>query len=142
MRIEISSRQNAVSVAPGAIEELLALVLREERRDAELSIALVGEQEMIELNKRFLHEHRSTDVLAFPYDCEGTTVNGEIVANAECALQEAAARKHPAEDELMLYLVHGLLHLLGYDDQEPPRALCMHKRERDLLRAAGRTAPL
>ena len=101
-------------------------------------MALVGDAEMAVLNERFLGSDAVTDVLAFPYESEGKFINGEIVANAELAVRESAARPHGAADELMLYVVHGLLHLLGYDDDSPEATQRMRRREQDILRAAGR----
>jgi probable rRNA maturation factor len=93
---------------------------------------------MSELNRRFLRRRGVTDVLAFPYETEGEVLSGEIVVNAEQAVREAAERAHSATDELMLYLVHGLLHLLGYEDQTPAGARRMRRREKAILEAAGR----
>jgi len=138
MRIEVSDNQRAVECAQEDVRRVVETVLREEGRDAELSIALVEDRQMRELNRRFLRREGTTDVLAFPYGSDEGTVSGEIVANAELAAREAAVRPHGPDDELMLYIVHGLLHLLGYDDHDAEQAGRMHERERELLAAAGR----
>ena len=137
-KIEIVSRQDAVKCPPQAVRDVVRVVLTEERRQAELSIAIIGDEEMTALNLRYLHRDRPTDVLAFPYGQEGGRVSGEVVVNADQAVREAATRSHSAEDELMLYVVHGVLHILGYDDGKAAEAKRMHRRERELLRAAGR----
>ncbi len=117
---------------------MLETALRMEGRDAELSVALVGDEEMTALNGRFLGRAEVTDVLAFPYSAEGEPLAGEVVVNAELAAREAAGRGHGAREELLLYLVHGLLHLLGYDDHSAPDRRRMRRREAEVLAAAGR----
>ena len=79
-----------------------------------------------------------TDVLSFAYSDEGEPLAGEIIVNAELAARQAAGRPHSAQDELMLYLVHGLLHLLGYDDHTEEDVGRMRRREHEVLAAAGR----
>ena len=137
MATEISNRQDALECPRAAIRKTVAAALRGEGRRAELSVALVGDREMAELNERYLHHAGPTDVLAFPYETEGESVRGEIVVNAERAAAEAQGRRHSAEAELMLYVVHGLLHLLGCDDAEPGERRTMRRREAELLAAAG-----
>lgn len=140
MVIEITDRQDVLKCPPQAVRRVLSEALRLEGRDAELSVALVGDGEMMELNSRYLGRAETTDVLAFPYGEDGDHIAGEIVVNAELAAREAAGRSHSAQDELMLYLVHGLLHLLGYDDHDPQATRRMRAREQAALKAAGRHA--
>lgn len=140
MRVEICSRQNALECPEGELRRLVECALRREGRDGEVSVALVGDEEMAALNRRYLGREGSTDVLAFPYEQSDRTVSGEVVANAEAALRQAAGRPHGPVDELMLYVAHGVLHLLGYDDHEPARRRLMRERERQALQAVGRAA--
>jgi probable rRNA maturation factor len=137
MRIEIANRQRSVQCPPKVVRKVLREALKLEGRDAELSVALVGDAEMTDLNRRFLGRDKVTDVLAFPYEDRGDAVVGEIVANAELAAREAAQRAHSAQDELMLYVVHGLLHLLGYDDHRLADRRRMREREQVILDSAG-----
>jgi len=137
MQAEICNRQTSVDVAEEDVLRVLRLGLELEARDAELSVAVVDDGEIQALNRRFLGRDEVTDVLAFVYETMGDTVNGEIVVNAELALREADARPHGAREELMLYLVHGLLHLLGYDDHADDERDRMRDREQEILRAAG-----
>lgn len=138
MEVEISDRQSALECRPESVRDVLRCALQKEGRDAELSVALVDDRRMTALNREFLGRDDVTDVLAFPYGSEGDVVRGEIVVNAELAVRQAADRPHSAQDELMLYLVHGLLHLLGYDDRGPDEARRMRRREGAILKAAGR----
>src|SRR5690606_1916317 len=70
-------------------------------------------------------------------DGEAGALDGEIVLCVDEAVRQARQRRHDARLELLLYAVHGLLHLLGYDDHDPKDAAKMHRREDELLRAAG-----
>jgi probable rRNA maturation factor len=140
MRVEVSNRQEALECPAAEIRRLVECTLTQEGRDAELSVAVVGEEEMAALNRRFLGRQGATDVLAFPYGGGEAALSGEVVVNAEMALREAAGRAHGPVDELMLYVAHGVLHLLGYDDHEPGRRRRMRERERQALEAVGRAA--
>ncbi len=149
MRVEIANRQAALTCPSAEIRAVLRRALQSglapeteqrpkaARPDAELSVALVGDAEMAELHKRFLGRRRATDVLAFPYEKRGALVTGEIVVNAERAVREAAGRSHGGREELLLYVVHGMLHLLGYDDHTASDRRRMREREQAVLRAAG-----
>ena len=90
---------------------------------AELSILLITADHMRRLNARFAGEDEATDVLAFPMmeeeeeEEEGPLLLGDVVVCPEVARTNAKARRHPLEQELEILLVHGTLHLLGYDHQ-------------------------
>jgi probable rRNA maturation factor len=137
MRLEITDKQRALECPRAAIRRVLRQGLKAEGKDAELSVALVGDEEMAALHKRFLGRRRVTDVLSFPYEVTGQFVSGEIVVNAELAIREAAQRAHSAQDELLLYVAHGLLHLLGYDDHKAAERRRMREREQAILKAVG-----
>jgi probable rRNA maturation factor len=95
---------------------------------AELCIKLVDEPTIAELNERWMDKDGPTDVLAFPMDeLRPGLVNeepeegvlGDLVLCTSVAARQAAEAGHPAEDEVELLTVHGILHLLGYDHAEP-----------------------
>ena len=91
---------------------------------------------MRRLNRRFTGRGGSTDVLAFPLG-DGPGDCGEIVVSAEVARREAARRSVSVWAELLLYCLHGLLHLEGYDDHDRARCRRMRLAERNLLVRAG-----
>jgi probable rRNA maturation factor len=137
MEIEIADRQDAVDLDPEEVRRVLLLALDMAGRDATLSVVLTGDAEIRELNSRFAGRDSATDVLAFAYDGEADCVEGEIVVNAELAARQAASRPHSPEGELVLYLVHGLLHLLGHDDHDADETRRMREQEQEVLAAAG-----
>ncbi len=138
MHLEINSSQTVLDISERAIRDVVRTAFRLEGLEADVSVMVVDDGQITELNRRFLGRARTTDVLAFPYEQGEDCVNGEIVVNAEMALREAQARPHSTEDELLLYVAHGALHLLGYDDHEPHETQRMRRREQQVLSAAGR----
>lgn len=142
MQISVVSHREPEPLDLGAFERLAAFVLeREEAIDAvELSIAVVHLSEMTELNERYRDKEGPTDVLSFPCDDPCAIVEpgepvaiGDVVIAPEVAEVQAAEYGHTVEDELNLLLVHGVLHLLGYDHVDDEEASAMQARERALL---------
>jgi probable rRNA maturation factor len=112
-------------------------VLREERRDLALSLAFVDRRRIREVNRRFLGRRGVTDVIAFPAESGVGQPIAEVVICAELAVSEARKRGHAASAELALYVVHGVLHVLGYDDTTRSATARMRKREAEVLTALG-----
>ena len=104
-----------------------------------LSVAVVGAATMADLHQRFLNIPEPTDVLTFELarGPDGRVAEGEVVVCLDVAAEQAAARGHAVAHELLLYAVHGLLHLSGYDDQTDAGHAEMHAREDEVLRALG-----
>jgi len=118
------------------LEKLAALAARRVGRAVDLSFVLVGDDEMAGLNGRFRGRQRPTDVLAFPL-AEEPVLYGEVVVSAQTARREAARQGLPAYDEVVLYAVHGTMHLLGHDDHDPVRRRRMRRAERAVLATLG-----
>ncbi|MDX1649256.1 MAG: rRNA maturation RNase YbeY [Myxococcota bacterium] len=115
-------------------ERLLAAL---DLRGAELSVALVGEAAMAELNARWRGREGPTDVLSFSLlEGEGAEhrggLLGDVVLCVPVAVRQAAARGHGVDEELLRLLVHGTLHLLGHDHQHDDEAAVMEAEERRL----------
>ena len=105
----------------------------------ELSIALVTDTEISKLHKRFMNDAWPTDVLTFPLDenARGRTIAGEIVINVSQALRESRRRGIAIQNELLLYALHGLLHLMGMDDRTDADFDRMHRLEDRILSKLG-----
>jgi probable rRNA maturation factor len=108
-------------------------------RLGELSVALVGDRRMSELHEQFMGVAGPTDVLTFPLDLDarGRPVSGEVIVCVPEARRQAKARKVPVERELLLYALHGLLHLCGYDDRTDASFRAMHRTEDEILTRLG-----
>lgn len=106
----------------------------------ELSVALVDDDQMRELNANWRGKDQPTDVLAFAQregDALGETeLLGDVVVSIPTAQRQARERAHSVEDEIRELLVHGILHLLGYDHEiSPEEADRMFARQREVLAA-------
>ncbi len=118
----------------------LTYVLRQHAcRAARLSVALVDDRRIAELNQRYLAHPGPTDVLSFDLSDTPTAggPEGAIVLSWETAAREAERRGHALLAEAVLYAVHGTLHLLGYDDHTRRHAARMHAEEDRILTALG-----
>jgi probable rRNA maturation factor len=137
-RISIASPQEKVVVDRGRLREVARTVLEGENvARPEISLAFVDNATIHALNKRYLDHDEPTDVLSFPLAEGGGRLAGELVIGVEVAKEQAAERGHDVQAELALYVIHGLLHLCGYDDHEPAAAARMRERERHYLRLLG-----
>ena len=145
-KIEITDLQDHVRLDKKMILQIVRRVIKEEGRSAKsLSIVLTDNRHIRDLNREYLGRNGVTDVISFPLEdldwpgghCSNGGINGEIIASAELAVQQAQTTNTDPRAELMLYLVHGLLHLMGYDDRKPEQARQMHAREDALLEDLG-----
>jgi probable rRNA maturation factor len=102
--------------------------------DAELSVLLVTAEHMKELNTRFAGENHATDVLAFPMEDEDDApLLGDVVICPEVAERNARKLGHSLREELDVLLVHGTLHLLGYDHESREERMEMERRLKEVL---------
>jgi probable rRNA maturation factor len=102
-----------------------------------ISVAVVDNAVIHRLNRQFLEHDWPTDVLTFPLADAPPSLEGEIVVSRETAEEFAAEVGWSADDELLLYVVHGALHLAGYDDREPSELAVMRAREAAVLDGLG-----
>ena len=107
--------------APASLVENAARVARasEGREDVEVSIALLADEDMRELNRRYLGKDGPTDVISFALGEEGDLV-GDVYVGLEQALRQAEELGLPAHEELARLVIHGVLHVLGHDHPEGP----------------------
>ena len=107
-------------------------------RDAKVAIAFVDNAHIHRLNKQFLNHDEPTDVLTFPSSPPGARkLEGDIAIGMEIAREYATDRGHDVKLELMLYVVHGCLHLCGYTDSDDESASGMRVKERQYLAQLG-----
>ncbi len=105
---------------------------------AQVSVVIVDNATIHQLNVDFLEHDYATDVLSFPLsEPDESPLEGEIVVSAEMAIERAAEFDWTPADELLLYCVHGALHLCGHDDHaEGPRQRMLHRQD-ELLASFG-----
>lgn len=138
-KISIHSPQELVPVDRARLREIARTVLDGENiPEYEISLALVDNPTIHRLNKQYLDHNEPTDVLSFPYSNPGAKrLEGELVIGVEIALSQATERGHDVQAELALYIIHGLLHLCGYDDKSPADEIKMRESERLYLAKLG-----
>lgn len=110
-------------------------------RRATLTILLVGDEESAALHAQHFDDPTTTDVMTFPDGspdpATGIVHLGDLAVCVDVASREAAARQCSTGDEITLYCLHGLLHLLGYDDITPKKQARMWQAQRRLLAKVG-----
>lgn len=108
-----------------------------EQSRAELSVALVGDREMRPLNDKYRKKNKTTDVLSFPADPSmpsKAALLGDVIISVEQARRQAKERKTSLKMEMVTLLIHGILHLLGYDhERSQQQAKIMASLEQKLL---------
>lgn len=138
--IYIASQTKHLRVPRKRIGELLAFIEQAEGVEfRDVDITVVDSAEMARLNRKFLAHAGTTDVISFDLtDPRQELIPGlsvQLIVNAQLAVQEASCRRHGPQRELLLYVTHGLLHAMDYDDQTPDDAGRMHARQEELLNA-------
>ena len=138
-KVAIASPQEVVPIDRGRMREIVRTVLEGESvADAEISLAFVDNATIHQLNQRYLQHDEPTDVLSFPLsEPNAKRLAGELVIGAEVARAQAESRGHDVQAELALYVIHGLLHLCGYDDKSEAAAKEIRDRERHYLGKLG-----
>jgi probable rRNA maturation factor len=104
---------------------------------ADINFAVLGDEEIVKLNRNFLDKTDVTDVISFDISDTDDLRIFDIAVNAEMAQRQAQAAGCSAQSELALYFLHGLLHNLGFDDTTSAKAAKMHKTEDDILKKSG-----
>lgn len=144
-RIEVYNRQRKVRFDLGWLRRFAAAALGVCEKEGmgrmaldgleEIEVSVVGDRVIAEVHERFMHVPGATDVITFEH--------GEIVTSAETAARYAAEHGGKLEEELGLYVVHGLLHLRGFDDRTADDAARMrtaqHRCMEKALRAMARS---
>ena len=107
---------------------------------ATVSIAIVDDTQIRKLNTQFLNSKSATDCLSFDLSDDEVPQSPklfELIVNGEMAIRQASLRGHSSEAELALYITHGLLHHLGFDDSTESQARKMHDMEDEILQQLG-----
>jgi len=152
--IDISSRQNILSIDVRGLTRAIERALQiEQVTSAVLSVSVVDNKAIHEINREHLQHDFPTDVISFQLDfafdqeapdvapaglrAAGAMIEGEIIASAEMAAEMASSGQWTPMNELTLYVIHGLLHICGYDDLSAEEKAIMRMRERAILNSLG-----
>lgn len=141
MNLVIANRQRRRKINSRLLREIVGGLLTElEVTDAELGINLVAAREMALVNETFLNHTGSTDVITFDHreaaqkSRRTHTIHGELFVCVDDAIAQAKEFKTNWQSEVVRYIVHGVLHLLGYDDLKPQLRRTMKREENRLVR--------
>lgn len=157
--IDVADNQHDLTISEERVREIVRKTLAAEQlASASISIAIVDNPTMHELNRQYLNHDYETDVLSFLLDDSGPdrsaaseetvprgagrAIDGEVIVSAPYARQMAVEYDWAPEHELTLYIVHGLLHLCGYDDMTADELPIMRTRERDVFELLGLPLPV
>jgi len=140
MPVEIVRKDGGRAISSRKLRKVALKVLElVEKGQAELSIALVGNAEIRKLNAKFRKKDYPTDVLSFPAGDElptGVQLLGDVVISVERAKEQAKERRRTLNEEMVTLLIHGIVHLLGYDHERSPKdARIMDRLEKKIYRA-------
>ena len=125
---EISSRIRAAVIAAASARGFHC---------GSLGVLVTDDQTIHQINRDHLAHDYPTDVISFAYSQQRPEVEGELVVSWDTAQREAADLGWPAINELLLYVVHGVLHVCGMDDQAPEARADMRRAERQVLSSIG-----
>ncbi len=139
--IHVESELKPAPVAERLIEKAGAAVLADQSKHGDLTVVLTGDAKLKKLNRQYLGIDAPTDVLSFP----SAEVNpesraaylGDVLISIPRAKAQARAGGHPLESEVQLLVVHGVLHLLGYDHAQPAQRKRMWSAQTKVLGKLG-----
>jgi probable rRNA maturation factor len=140
--VPIADQQSCVTVDRWLLRRAVKRVLHMAGvENAAISVAIVDDDTISRLNWEYLRHRGPADVLSFPLDDSelngGCQLEGEVIASAETAARCAPRFGWNPHDELLLYIVHGTLHLVGHDDRTPRQQAEMRRMESDVLQGLG-----
>ncbi len=137
-QIALVNEQSGHPVNDAQLTKAAAAILEDSPfSSAVISLAVVDDETIHELNRRHLEHDYPTDVLSFVLEDDGDHLEGEVILSADTAATIAAELGHPAADEQLLYVIHGMLHLVGYDDKSSADAEEMRAAEARFLHKFG-----
>lgn len=104
------------------------MISRESKSCGDLNFIFCSDEYLLAINKTYLKHDYFTDIITFNYN-EGDTVSGDIYISTDRIAENAKERNFPLELELRRVMIHGILHLLGYDDKDPASRAIMRAQE-------------
>ena len=133
--IETANEQELTVDEPPLVNAVREILVDHDFQSGEVSIAIVDDPRIRELNREYLDHDYETDVLSFVLDLDSESgfIEGQLIVSNDTADQSAAELGIPRQNELLLYVIHGALHLVGYRDKTPEEAREMRLAESEYL---------
>ena len=133
MKITLQNLQTQVPIRNKKIKKIIRKVLKGEgqKKSGQINICFVNDSQIKKFNLKFLKTNRPTDVLAFNLSDlkKKDTLLADIMVSAQTAVKQSRNFKTSLDYELSLYVAHGILHILGFNDQSLAQAKLMRKKE-------------
>jgi probable rRNA maturation factor len=141
IHIDIANQQTTLPIDRRLLRRAVRMILKDAGiDDAEISLAIVDDPTIQELHRRHLGHDDPTDVISFVLERDGSRLEGEVIASADTAQAVAGRYCNSPAEELLLYVIHGTLHLVGYHDDTRRERAKMSARQRDYTaRVTGRS---
>lgn len=137
VKVEIANRVDGATFAADRLEQAVHRIAIDHGFEAgDVSLAIVSDAEIQELNRAHLQHDWPTDVISFVFE-DDLRLEGEIIVSLDTAARVATERNVAVDDELLLYVIHGMLHLVGLDDLDEVAATEMREQEQHYLLAFG-----
>ena len=129
--IIITNLQKKISISPGRIKKaVLNAILKEGvKKSGEITVCFVTDVLIKKLNLKYLRHSGPTDVISFDISDDSKEFMADIVVSADTAIRNALIYNTTPKQEILLYAIHGILHLIGYDDSNPKQRMIMRKKE-------------
>jgi probable rRNA maturation factor len=131
VKITLQNLQKHIPISTDKIKKLILKVLKGQKvkKSGWINICFVDDRQIKKFNAKFHKTKSSTDVLAFNLSDKKNIILADIMISAQTALKQAASFKTTPDYELSLYVVHGILHILGYNDRTESQIKLMRKQE-------------
>lgn len=113
-------------------ESIKELINNERKKMGNINFIFVSDNKILEINKQFLNHDYVTDIITFDY-CEKNMISGDLFISIDCVKSNALKYHVPFENELTRVMIHGILHLLGYNDKLPDEQIVMKRKEDEFL---------
>jgi probable rRNA maturation factor len=140
MKISFYNQQKALKIPKNKFSKIIKFLLENEKVETEaLGVYFVGKKRSSEVHKEFFNDPSPTDCMSFPVDDFSNPIHGhhylgDVMICPEVALDNHENYGHSLEEETALYLIHAILHLVGYDDKKKNKRMVMRKKERIYLK--------
>ncbi|MCX5705234.1 MAG: rRNA maturation RNase YbeY [Candidatus Omnitrophica bacterium] len=129
--IIIKNLQKKISISPIRIKKaILNAILKEGvKKSGEITVCFVTDAQIKKLNVKFLKHNRPTDVISFDISNDPNKFIADIAVSTDTAIRNSKAYHTTPRQELLLYAIHGILHLIGYNDSTAPQRAIMRRKE-------------
>lgn len=140
--VSVANHQSTLAVDIEQLTAAVHAILRDSPYpSSSISLVIVDDPTIHDLNRQYLDHDYPTDVLSFPLEEDGDRLVGELIVSADTAISNASEYGWAAVNELLLYVVHGTLHLVGYRDKQPAEVTEMRRAEHKYLAELGIEVP-